>query len=225
MNKTREYSIKSNISSRFLDAAVEFTNRAILYEKENTTDGAEYYHYIFSSIILCVSFLEANINELYSRIEDKNIKVKNEEIVTSLWSRGIPRTARYPIIEKYEILLDIIGDSKLDKSKILYQNIIALIRLRNALVHFEPEWTTINNRDRKENSLEKTLKNKYLLNPFMNEKTQAFFPDVCLSAGCSYWAIQNTAQFILEYYKFLNIEITSKKIYANIFDKISKLPV
>lgn len=225
MEVTIELSLKSNIAFRFLDAAVEFSSKANLFEKENKIIKDDYYHYVISSIILSVSFLEANINELYSRIADKDLNLKNDDVIISLWSRGIPRTARYSILDKYEILLDVVGATKLDTSRNPYQNITALIKLRNALVHFEPEWTRINEAIKKESSLEKLLKGKFLLSPYWNEKTQPFFPYVCLSAGCSYWAVKSSAGFIEEYYKLLNIEMPSKKILSNIFNKIYKISV
>ena len=62
----------------------------------------------------------------------------------------------------------------------------------------------ISNNYSSEHPLEKQLFNKFKLNPFV-AIGNPFFPDKCLSAGCSCWGIMNALDFIIIYFELLNL--------------------
>ncbi|MFA5805197.1 MAG: hypothetical protein WC879_11180 [Melioribacteraceae bacterium] len=218
---------KSYLAFRFLDASIDFAKYAIAFEKERHSYNDEYFHYLFSSIILCVTFLESNINEFYSTIKDeennisKTILVKNSNVIISLWDRGIPRTAKHSILDKYEIALDVTESNKIDSSCNPYQNVAAIIKLRNALIHYEPEWQKVSTDNNSATYLEKSLKGKYELSKYFHPKTEPFFPYLCLSGDCCLWAIKNSVEFVFQFYKNINVEIPFKRVYENTIKKIS----
>ena len=63
----------------------------------------------------------------------------------------------------------------LNKGEAAFDNVAALIKLRNALVHFKPEWS---DEKREHLKIEKRLKGKFQLSPFLSPNDE-FFPKRC----------------------------------------------
>lgn len=172
-----------------------------------------------SSIFSAVSFLEATINEFYSDAYDNTKGIvrdlSDEDIclLAKMWGLGIPRTAGYNIIEKYQIALSLCKKDKIDLGITPGQDISALIKLRNALVHYEPEWVVTKNNDQLKNyqRLEKQLKYKFKLNSYTGE-CNPFFPDKCLSYGCIDWAFKNIISFTDDFFISLDIVPPYEKV-------------
>jgi len=68
-----------------------------------------------------------------------------------------------PILTKYQLALTLCQKEKFDKGHNPYQDAHRLITLRNALVHYKPEWDTDLNEHKK---LESYLSNRFLVSPF-----------------------------------------------------------
>lgn len=155
-----------------------------------------------SAIFSAVSFLEAAINELFMDaynnctgiVRDLSSDITNE--LSQMWELGIPRTASYNIIQKYQIALALAKKEKINIGIKPAQDINSLIKLRNALVHYEPEWIIIEdgNKINATQKFEQLLRNRFELNPFTGEKNP-FFPDKCLSLGCIEWALDSIIRF------------------------------
>ena len=201
--------VKYYLSFRFLESALYFLKEASNYEgRENEPN--DYYNYILpSGIISIVTFLEGYINEFYSEIADseKNptsiLMLNNVNVIINLWKRNIPRTARFSILDKYEILLEIAKQNNLDKSKYPYQDVSALIKLRNTLIHYEPEWQYVFENDGK-SSLKKLLNGKYKLCPYYDRNEEPFFPNLCLSSDCLQWSINSSIALVSNFNNNLN---------------------
>ena len=120
-----------------------------------------------------------------------------------MWILGIPKTAHYSILKKYEIALTLTGKSSFDKGSNPAQNIASLIQLRNYLMHFEPEWIEIQpgiGKNGVEHKFSKMLKGKFAENP-MAQKGDSFFPERCFGHGCASWAITNSIAFTDEFFR------------------------
>lgn len=168
--------------------------------------------YVISSIILSVAFLEAVINEIFSDCADDHVTERIKELpakdlMARLWKLGIPRTAAYPILEKYEIALELNNKQPIDQGLNPYQNAKILIELRNALIHFEPE-TIISqsaSEGRRIHKFEKRLTGKFEVNK-LTGIGNPFYPDKVLGAGCANWAVSSAVSFADVF--FNNIGIT-----------------
>jgi hypothetical protein len=68
--------------------------------------------------------------------------------------------------------------------------------LRNALVHYKPEWDTDLENHKK---IEDRLKSRFKINPFSHDN-DAFFPKKCLGHGCAEWSVQSVIKFIQDFY-------------------------
>lgn len=174
---------------------------------------AEHAAYVVSAIMLSTAFLEATINELFSDSADKHSEIREvlpaADLMGRLWKRNIPRTARYSIIEKYELALEVSGKQPLNPSANPYQDTKLLIELRNALIHYEPEnvltadsTLTDSNQVHK---FEKRFKGKFSLNPLAGLIT-VFYPEQMLGHGCALWAVRTAIDFTDNFFSTLEIE-------------------
>ena len=204
-------SIKSRtyFSIQHIQSAAFFSRNAYVIEKNyDGTFSDELYSqhtaYVTASILSSVFFLEAAINELfadtiesYSEIA-KKLNPTTIHLMTEMWKLGVPRTANYKILQKYQIALALAQKQIFDLGAPPCQDINLLVKLRNDLVHFEPEWVKNPASDDFEHDdiqrYEKMLKGKFSINPLTGQGN-AFYPDKCLGHGCAEWAVNSSIKF------------------------------
>jgi hypothetical protein len=106
----------------------------------------EHHTAVLTAIVMSAAALEAAINELFSDSAEpdggrfKALPSGSRALLADMWSKGVPRTARYSTLEKYEICLVLLRRPPMDQSKVQYQNARAVVELRNHFMHFEPAW-------------------------------------------------------------------------------------
>jgi hypothetical protein len=153
----------------------------------------EHRSYVLSSIIAAASFLEAMINELYQDAHDSHnvsgdgyVAPLTEDVrqkMGELWRRtdfGV----RLRTLDKYQLLLSLGERSPLDEGKQPYQDGNLVVQLRNAVLHFRPEYLSAD----ESHTMEKRLRGKFLDNRLMGGSGNPWWPDHCLGHGCSEWA-------------------------------------
>ncbi len=177
-----------------------------------TTRTVQHRGAVISAIISAASFLEAFINELCADMDDVNLEYAKavlpsvRETMAGLWNLGIPRTAGYPIVEKYAIVYFIVKNARLDISQGPSQNVGLLTTLRNDLVHYEPSWID-HSRGQMKNAhhLEKRFRSiKIPLNTLTGGQ-KPFYPDQLLGYGCAKWAVDTAVTFIDVFCKEIGI--------------------
>lgn len=208
---------RANLTKYHLNSAIQFSQKA--YKIEQTYRAQKiipenihtnHMSYVSTSIISSVAALESSINEflvdMKERYEnkafDKNshvetimdtIKIFNhEDMFESLFSKQKPVISKYKIVSLFFQKKDLI--TQLQEEDINY-----LVNLRNALIHFTPEW---DNALKKHNDIEKSLKNRFTLNP-LRSSDSTFFPYKCLSSSCSLWSYRVSKKFIKHFFKIL----------------------
>lgn len=140
----------------------------------------------------------------------KVFPLDQRSLLGRMWKCGIPRTARYTVLDKYDIALDLLAKPPFERDQEPYQGASALIALRNALIHVEPEFYPVPNlrgdpiAQHVLPKLEKKLRGRFALNPLAHEQF-GFFPDKCLSAGCAKWAVQVSASLVHTFVKRMGI--------------------
>lgn len=223
---TAKVQVRSYFSIQHILSANFFLTQLIKFESglssESTDDEfINYRAFIVSIIMSCASFLEATINEVFMDASENVNGVLNDlnkntiRLFSKMWKKGIPRTASYTIIDKYQIALALANKKEFDLGQTLTQNITLLIKLRNALVHFEPESVITKSTDEstqiKRQKLEQQLIGKFEVNQFTG-KDNPFFPDKCLSSGCASWALNSCISFTDEFFMRLGIFPTYQRI-------------
>ena len=165
---------------------------------------------VISIVFTSVSFLESLINEVFmDSYDNESVNTFDlapdqiKKIYATLWRKGIPRSAKHSVIDKYQIALSVIGLPEIDLGEVVGQDTIKLIKLRNALVHYEPESNITLSPDKeslRSSKLERQLKGRFELNQFTGANNP-FFPDKCLSVDCARWAIETALNFSDEYFR------------------------
>lgn len=128
-----------------------------------------------------------NINALVG-LSDSSISA-----LAAIWDRTELESGK--ILEKYQPGLSVSEKQVFDKGALPYQDIDNLIKLRNALVHYRPEWDDEAKAHRK---LQSRLRSKFPLNPFVQESS-LWFPHQCLGAGCAQWAVNASKELMFEF--------------------------
>jgi hypothetical protein len=151
--------------------------------------------YASDSVLSSVAFLESAINPF---ISDADTNVQTGMALSNLW----PFVEKQRILDKFQFTLAAACRPMFDKGQPPYQDAALLIHLRNALVHFKPEWD-----DELQDHLkiETQLRNKFPLNPLPGD-LDIFFPKKCLGHGCAQWSMDTAEKFIAEFYRRMNTE-------------------
>src|SRR5436305_9835978 len=169
--------------------------------------------FVIGSFFSAVAFLEASINEFFADVADgesyvrKNLTGTVASRISGLWRLDIPRTARYSVLQKYEIAERISDVATLRSDTKVYQEVVVLTRVRNALMHFEPETIKIRLGDRSEQQhrFDKFLKGKFGENPLVRWLVPRY-PDLYLSHGCANWAVRSAIDFVDDFFDRMGID-------------------
>jgi len=199
--------VKSNFSGPHLSSAGLFSKRVKELEEEHKDDVfgpffEEIRSYSMACVISSVASLEAYANEIF--IDHKKYFPEIEErILIKFWELYEQKS----ILDKYNFVLFIKKRGEFEKGESPYQDIDALIKLRNALVHFKPEWDDEQNIHRKVTS---SLSGRFEPTKFMGEH-EPLFPKRWSSSGCTKWAVESVIKFIVLFDKMADFESKIKR--------------
>ena len=207
-------STRTYFSIQHLESAALFARNA--YDIEKNYNGifsvelfSQHRAYVTGSILSSAFFLEAAINELFADTVEPNSEIAKKidpttfQMLGKMWNLGVPRTAGFTILQKYEIALSVAQKQVFDCGKAPYQDVGLLVRLRNSLVHYEPEWIKTPSSDDfgpdDIHKYEKGFTGKFLVNPLAGQGNP-FYPDKCLGYGCAEWAVNSSINFADDFF-------------------------
>ncbi len=136
--------------------------------------------------VLTVACLESYANEFYfeGSALARDLPPNAADLLASIVDRE-------NVLSKYDVALTVRTGKRLELGQAYVQNADALIKLRNALLHFRPEW--FGEQD-KHKSLSKLLTYKFEPSPFL--VGEGLFPRAWASASFSEWAVRTTIAFL-----------------------------
>lgn len=160
-----------------------------------------------AAVILSVAALEATVNEFFLEARDGNttamqhIGERHRRMLATMWDE----IDEHSILHKYEIALAACEVRAFQRGEGSYQLAADLIDLRNALVHFKPEWQHELHRHAK---LEGRLAGKFekCTLAARAKGRMIWFPYECLGAGCARWSVHVTREFITDFCRRLEIQ-------------------
>lgn len=185
---------RTNLAVQNMLAAARFSRRVTELEDSNRSQPfgsfwEEILHNSIASVMCCSSSLEAYANELFFDREAVFPKF-SAPLLDNLWETYERKTT----LEKFEFALLLSEKSGIDKGATTYQDVQIVVELRNALVHFKPEWDTQAHRHQK---LSENLKNKFGPSPFLNDVL--IFPRRWATHGCTSWGVRSCLKFAAEF--------------------------
>ena len=182
---------RTNLALHHLFAACRFSARVKEIESANAGQPfAAFWEEILQNslgvAVLTVAALESYANEMY--FEGSILKQGLNAAAAAELAEIIDRES---ILTKYSLALSISAGKKLDLGLSVTQNVDALIKLRNAVVHFRPEW--FDEQDKHE-KLSIRLHNKFKPSTFL--PNELVFPRAWASHSFNVWALKTTVEFI-----------------------------
>jgi len=184
---------RMNLSYFQMRAAAQFAQKAGEIEQGHTGDnwGPSYDEitvHVISSIVMAVSSLEAFINEVFL---NANIYLpSHQKAIKKRWTRWEQKK----VLEKFQLAMRLQAKARMDSGLAIYQNVDTLILMRNAVVHFKPEWSYEKKIQKK---VEQRIDKKFPLCPFAHG--DSIFPDRCMSYGCARWCVKTALDFVGEF--------------------------
>lgn len=162
------------------------------------------FRYAAASVTACVSFLEANINELYNDACDKPheltaLSALETGNLAAQWS-GYKQKNSWRLMDRFQDALVCAGRTKFDMGKKPCQPVKILTRLRHFLVHYQTESISTPQQRRKvARDIEQTLKGQHFEPNRFIAAGNPFLPDRCLGYGCAKWAVDSSLAFVDEF--------------------------
>jgi hypothetical protein len=180
-----------NLALHHLFAASRFTAAVTALETQNQGQpfGAfweEILHNALGVVSLTVASLESYANEFH--FEGSALAAALPSKAADVIAAMIDREA---ILAKFDVTLAIRKDKRLDFGQNHVQNVDTLIKLRNAVLHFRPEW--FGEQD-KHKTLSNQLAYKFSGSPFL--PNEPLFPRAWASASFCAWALGATVTFM-----------------------------
>ena len=169
--------------------------------------------YFSTLLILTGSMLDANIYERFQDVKDSILSISSFNIIklNNDW-QNIKR--RSGILSKYESFA-LMSGTTLDKNKPQYKDIEILVKVRNALVHYVPQWDYEKTpSDAIENCISQ-ISSPINYSPFISP-TAPFFPNRCMSSGFGQWAINASLDFL----KYFEDSIPISNKYENLRNEL-----
>tara|TARA_R110000851_G_scaffold176888_2_gene323645 strand:- start:2705 stop:3361 length:657 start_codon:yes stop_codon:yes gene_type:complete len=153
--------------------------------------------YSTACVMSCVASLEAYINEIFID-RNKHFESHDINLMHDLWDV----LEKKSVLDKFQFALLLKNKKKLDSALKAVDHIKILIKLRNSLVHFKPEWVHL---QKEHDKIGKALNGKFEMSPFLRT-SEPIFPLRCMSYSMTNWAIRSSYDFIEEFSKASKIE-------------------
>jgi hypothetical protein len=207
---------RTNFAVQHIFAAANFSRRADELEHINAGKpfGAFFEEIVWNvsaAILFAVAALEADANEVFMDAE-MNLKEQDNDLIQRIWQL----MEQKGILDKYEMALFLKNKKRLDKGEVVWRDTANLIKLRNALVHFKPEWADAKTEHKK---IENRLNGRFRLSPFLSPESE-FFPKRCMSHGCAEWAVKTA----LAFRTFFSQEADLPDRFAPYLDRLLVIP-
>ena len=197
-----------------LDAAKFMADSCQRREQQCEQDGRtgidlEARSYALAAIVESAAFIEAVVNELWhdadkygANMSSPYLEGLDQHSVNLLRELGTKsRVERsLTVLEKYDLTLLCAGKNPIDKGRNPGQDVKALIKARNALVHFKPElhW------EDDVHALEQQIKPRVPINPLM-KGAGPWFPHHLLCSGVAHWAWEQSVELVEEWRQSLGL--------------------
>jgi hypothetical protein len=196
-----------NLSVPHILSAASFSRRVGQLEAEHSGKRfGEFWNDIFANatatVFASIAALESYANELFIDHEKVFAELK-PEVMEKLWELYEQK----PPLEKFEFALVLKSRGSLDRGAKPYQDVAALVRLRNGLIHFKPEWFSEQEEHAK---LSAALRPIATVSPFL-QRTEPLFPRGWASHATVVWAVRSVFDFIVEFERRAEVDARMSK--------------
>jgi len=195
LSSTAELRQRENFAVQHMLAAARFARACHRIEQEHAGKPlgsffGEIRAFVSAGVLSVVASMEANLNELLAD-KPRFGSGLTERAFEEVWRDAERRS----LLDKYQFVLVLLGHNEVPRGDALFQNADALVRMRNALVHFHPEW---HDQKGKHQTVSERLGNRFQPSPFISGNAP-MFPMKCMCHSCLDWAVTTGRDFMQEF--------------------------
>jgi hypothetical protein len=201
-------SIRVNLALAHLRAALTHARDCEKLESEHTWPATQEIldrHFACASgaIVGATCGLEAALNEFHQDAIDGSdaslgLAAAARSQIVDLWDT----VDRAPLLRKFSWILSLANAPPLSAGVLPYQSAASVIALRDALVHYKPEWYHDLERSKR---LEDRLRGQFPLNRLCADG-MAFVPYRACGHGSGVWACRSVVHYLTEFYEKLALQ-------------------
>lgn len=218
---TAEVSMRARFSVAHAWAAARFARQAYALEVDPGPPPGrdrgdvlwEHRALVTASLFATAAFLEATINELFADAADEEHEHERlaglglaRPALAEAWRKKI-RRCRPPTLAKYDRALELAGHPRFDRAADLWRDVRAVFELRNAIVHYVPEWVNFAKEASDPTNSFTALAGRFSPNALYADSGNPFRPDRCLGYGCSRWALHAALAFADEFARRMGLPV------------------
>ena len=187
--------VRMNFAVPHFISAAKFSRSVAEIEKANEGQPFGVFYedilaYASGCLLTCVAGLESYINELF--VERHTVfKALSSDLTDQLWEI----IEEKPILEKFDLALGLRGKPRLNRGAEPYQSAYLVVRLRNALTHFKPEW---HDEQVDHKKLSDQLASLFEPSPYF-PASETFFPRRWATHSGTQWAVNSCVAFIEDF--------------------------
>lgn len=186
---------RMNLAIHHLLGAAAFARDVSVIEKEHANEAyGEFAEPILwrssACVMSSVAGLEAFANEMFVD-RSRHFPSLPAPVSDQLWEL----LEQKPLLEKFDMALLLREKSVLDRGAGPTQGASVLIKLRNALTHFKPEW---DHEQREHAKLTRDLAGRFSPSPFLPD-TGSLFPRRWASAAACEWSVTTSIEFLVAF--------------------------
>lgn len=196
-----------SFTAQFLRGSAIFARRAHEIETGNDASTSEelqseHLACVVGAITQAAAALEAEISEVLIHGPGHHLGSNGINLAARDFLMPLAEIIdREPSLERYPLVLHLLGKPTLDRGANPYQIADLLTRLRNELIHYKSRWGEQMDRGKVFSRLEQMKFDK----PAFVSKHMNFFPHRSLSASLASWSVTTGFEFITAFYKNLGI--------------------
>lgn len=199
---TINVAVRSNLSVTHILSAAMFSRAVGAIETANAEKAfGDFWEDIqanaTATILTSVAALESYANELFVDHAEVFPELRFD-IMAKRWELYEQK----PILKKYDFALLLRQGNAFDRGASPYQDIAALIMLRNALVHYKPEWS---NEQVEHAKVSNALNNRAVKSSYFS-RNDSLFPCAWVSHGTTCWAVKSVTSYIDDFEKKARLE-------------------
>jgi len=197
---------RDRLSRHHIFSAHKFAEGAEEIEAQEGEEPPEekwrYRAYVTGAVLDAVAYLSASINELYLDVRklsgpDQPSLRRELDLLVEAW----PRISRVQVLQRYQLALSVADADQYNPESAPYYDADSLIRLRDALLSYDPTWTDERG---KTHTLEERIRKKFPPSPLVSAR-RPWFPDRCLGSGCAKWAVKTVQIFTNDFYRRMSL--------------------
>jgi hypothetical protein len=224
-------SVVTFLSIQHVQAAAFFSRQAFAIEEEYGPDFmthglfppelsramSDHQSCVIAAIYTSSAFLEATIHELFFQAAENPTQVSALDStaitkMTEAWheiQKIKGRKYNRSTFGKFDDVLAWASKKQFDPKDTPHADITALIELRNALTHSQPEFVTVASSIPEVpitiENFETLLSGKFALNR-LTSPHNVFFPSRVLGHGCAAWALNSSVTFVDDFFARINVK-------------------